>query len=132
MVKFIMRIKKKHNENKFASRKKSSSAAFVSRCSMKKAFCEILLKFTRKHLSWSPFFMQFQAWPATIFFKIRLQHRCFPMNFKKFHKIAFSKNTSGQLFQAVLPKIECVWTFSEELCFCFGGIIFQIQRRIGT
>ena len=76
-----MRIKKKHNENKFASRKKSSSAAFVSRCSMKKAFCEILLKFTRKHLSWSPFFMQFQAWPTTIFFKNKTSTQVFSYEF---------------------------------------------------
>ena len=42
------------------------------------------------------FLIKLQAPPATLL-KKRLWHRCFPVNFAKFLRTPFSKNTSGRL-----------------------------------
>ena len=47
-----------------------------------------------------PFLINLQAQLATIL-KKRLWHRCFPVNFAKFLRILFLKNTSGRLLLSI-------------------------------
>ena len=54
-------------------------------CSIKKTILKNFLIFTGKHLRWS------------LFNKKRLQHRCFPVNIKKFFRTAFLKNICERL-----------------------------------
>ena len=59
--------------------------AVVWRCSLKTVFKNFAKftssKFTRKHLCWCLFLSA-----ASNFIKIKIQHRCFPVNFCKFSK----------------------------------------------
>ena len=59
-------------------------------------FCkEVVIKnfanFTGKHLWWSLFLINLQAWGVS-FIKRILQHRCFPVKFAKFLRIPILKN----------------------------------------
>ena len=56
-----------------------------------------LTKFTRKHLCQSLFFNKVAGLRPATLLKKRIWHRCFPVNFAKFLRIAFLQNTSGQL-----------------------------------
>ena len=67
------------------------------RCSVKKGVLRNSTKFTGKQLCHSLFFNKVAALrPATLLKKI-LWHRCFPVNFAKFPRTTFLKNTSGWL-----------------------------------
>ena len=67
------------------------------RCSMRKGVLRNFTKFTGKHLCQNLFFNKFVGLrPATLLNK-RLWHRCFPVNFVKFRRTPFLKNTSGRL-----------------------------------
>ena len=52
--------------------------------------------FTGKHLCWRLFLIKLQAFQTYNFIKMRLQHRCLPVNIAQFLRTAFFlKNTSG-------------------------------------
>ena len=54
-------------------------------------------KFTWKHLSPSLLFNKVAGLRPTVLFKKRFWHRCFPVNFAKFLRTPFLKNTSQRL-----------------------------------
>ena len=66
------------------------------RCSMKKAILKNFAKFTGKHLCQSLFFDKVAGRPTTLL-KKKLWRRCFPVNFTKFLRTHFLRNTSGRL-----------------------------------
>ena len=52
--------------------------------------------FTGKHLCWRLFLIKLQAFQTYNFIKMRLQHRCLPVNTAQFLRTAFFlENTSG-------------------------------------
>ena len=55
--------------------------------------------FTGKHLCWSLFLIQLQAWRVATLFKKRLQHSCFPVKFAKFFRTPF--------FNKPFPVVPC-------------------------
>ena len=63
----------------------------------KKRCSEKFRKFTGKHLCKSLFFNKVACLKPTTLLKRRLWHRCFPVNFAKFLRTPFLKNTSGRL-----------------------------------
>ena len=67
----------------------------AQRCSTKKVFLKLFVKFTGKHRQRSLFLMKLHACNLT---KKRLRNRCFPVHFEKKIKTSFSHNTSGQIF----------------------------------
>ena len=52
------------------------------------------------------FFNKFASLKPAILLKKRLSYRCFPLNFAKFLRAAFSQNTSGQLLLDVARMIK--------------------------
>ena len=64
---------------------------------LKKCVLRNLAKFVGKYLCQISFSIKLQARPATLL-KIRLWHRCFPVNFAKFLRTHFLQNTSGGCF----------------------------------
>ena len=55
------------------------------------------------------------------FFKKRLRHRCFPVNFAKFLRTRFLQNTSGGCFCYFSPfKLKSVLNQKLKAEFCFG------------
>ena len=75
---------------------KSSFRSSHQRCSVKKSVLRNFEKSTGKHLCQSLFLVKLQARSATLL-KKRLWHRCFPVNFAKFLRTPFLRNTSGRL-----------------------------------
>ena len=77
------------------------SVLSYTRSSRQDVFCEKdvlrnFIKFTGKHLCQSLFFNKVaNLRPAT--YQKRDWHRCFPVNFAKFHRTPFLQNTSGRL-----------------------------------
>ena len=67
------------------------------RCSMKRGVLKNFAKFTRKHLCLSLLFNKVAGLKPATLLKKRLWHRGFPMNFPKFFRKPFLKNTSGLL-----------------------------------
>ena len=68
------------------------------KCSVGKGVLRNFAKFTGKHLCQSLFFNKIASLrPATLLRK-RLWHRCFPVNFVKFLRTPFIRNTSGDCF----------------------------------
>ena len=67
-------------------------------------FCkkDVLRNFTNTCARVS-FIIKLQNWALQLFLKKKCRHRCFPVNFVKFLKTAFSQNTSGQLLLSKLP-----------------------------
>ena len=63
----------------------------------KKRCSEKFRKFTGKHLCKSLFFNKVACLKPATLLKRRLWHRCFPVNFAKFLRTPFLKNTSGRL-----------------------------------
>ena len=91
---------------KFSTNDTSWKVILTFRSSRPEMFCKKgvlrnFTKFTGKHLCQSLFFKSLR--PATLL-KKRLWHRCFPVNFVKFLRIPFWKNSSGG----------CFWTFSKQ------------------
>ena len=66
-------------------------------CSMKKGVPRNFTKLTVKHLCQSLFFGKFAGLRSVTLLKKRLWHRCFPVNFAKFLRTPFLKDTFGQL-----------------------------------
>ena len=58
------------------------------RCSVTKSVLRNFAKFTEKHMCQGLYFNKFAGW---------IWYRCFPVNFTKFPRITFLKNTSGRL-----------------------------------
>ena len=65
------------------------------RRSVKKGVFKSFAKFSGKHLCWSLFFTKVVGLSPETLLKMRLQHRCFPVNFSKFSRPPFLHNTSG-------------------------------------
>ena len=63
------------------------------RSSLRKGAFKNLAKYTGKHLLQSLFFNEVTGFKPTTLLKKRLWHRCFPVNFSKFLKTPFLKNT---------------------------------------
>ena len=77
-----------------------TAEAVVRRCSIKKVFLEISQNLQENTYARVSFLMKLQAsglTPATLL-KKTLWHQCFPVNFAKFLRIPFLKNTSGGCF----------------------------------
>ena len=70
------------------------------RCSVRKGVIRNFAKFAGKHLCQSLFFNK------VFLLKKRLWHRCFPVNFTKFLRTPFLRNTSGRLLLSFLRKYE--------------------------
>ena len=69
----------------------SLSQMFFKICVLK-----IFPVFTGKHLCWRLFLIKLQAFQTYNFIKMRLQHRCLPVNIAQFLRTAFFlENTSG-------------------------------------
>ena len=66
-------------------------------------------KFTGKHLCQSLYFNKVSGLRAETLLKKRLWHRCFPVNFAKFLRIPFLKNTSGRLLLNTLFASDYRW-----------------------
>ena len=67
------------------------------RCSMKKGVLRNFTKFTGKHLCQRLLFNKVAGLRPATLLKMSLWHRCFPVNFVKFLRTPFLKNTSGRL-----------------------------------
>ena len=69
---------------------KNHSEAVTRRCSIKKGFLEISQNSQGSICTRVSFLIKFQAstWPANLL-KMRLWHRCFPVNFAKFLRTSF-------------------------------------------
>ena len=63
----------------------------------KKGVLENFTKFTGKHLCQSVFFNKVVCLRPATFFKRKLWHRCFPVNFAKFQGTPLLHNTSRRL-----------------------------------
>ena len=75
----------------FHHQKQPTEALCQKRCSEK------FRKFTGKHLCKSLLFNKVACLKPATLLKRRLWHRCFPVNFAKFLRTPFLKNTSGRL-----------------------------------
>ena len=88
------------------------------RSSHAKVFCKrgILRNFTKffgKHLCQGLFFNKVAGPGTATLLKKRLWHRCFPVNFAKFLRIPFSKNTSRRLLISVVFHLIMIKTFQQ-------------------
>ena len=72
--------------------RKQPPEVFYKKCVLKN-----FTKFTGKHLCQSLFFNEVTVLRPATLSKIRLWHRCFPVNFVKFSRTPFLQNTSGRL-----------------------------------
>ena len=101
------------------------------RCSMKKGVLRNFTKFTGKHLRQSLFFNEVAGLRPATLLKKRLWRRCFPVNFAKFLRTPFLRNTSGRLLLIRL--------LSALHCYCGGNVkygllskhLFQRKRQYG-
>ena len=93
------------------------------RCSMKNGVLRNFTKFTGKHMCQSLFFNTVAYLSPATLLKKRLWHRYFPVNFAKFLRTPFLKNTSGRLLRSkrFVP--------SEE--FYKKGVLKKIQQFTG-
>ena len=90
-----------------SSQKQSRSSH--RRCYLRKGFLRNFAKFTGKHLCQSLFFNKVAGLrPATVL-KKRLWHTCFLVNFAKFLRTSFLRNTSGRLLSANI--VTMAWGF---------------------
>ena len=63
----------------------------------KKGVLENFVKFTGKHLCYSLFFNKVAGLSLQFYYKKKLWHRCFPVNFAKFIRTPFLQNIFGRL-----------------------------------
>ena len=90
------------------------------RCSLKKVFIKNFTKFTGKHLCWSLFLNKVSGLRTATLLKMRLQQRCFPVNFVKFLRTSFLQNTSQRLFLFV---IHLTVSFCEEVLYIYSNLL---------
>ena len=76
----------------------SSHRSSHQRCSIKKGVLRNVAKFTGKHLCQGLFSNKVAGLRPVTLLKERLWHRCFPVNFAKFLRTPFLRNTSGGYF----------------------------------
>ena len=67
------------------------------RCSLRKGVLRNFVKFTGKHLCQSLLFIIVSGLRPATSLKKKLWHMCFPINFAKFLRTPFLRNTSGRL-----------------------------------
>ena len=67
------------------------------RCSLRKGVLRNFVKFTGKHLCQSLLFNKVAGLRPATSLKKKLWHMCFPINFAKFLRTPFLRNTSGRL-----------------------------------
>ena len=104
------------------------------RCSVRKGFLINFAKFTGKHLCQSLFFNKVAGLRSATLLKKRLWHRCFPVNFVKFLRTPFWKNTSGGCFLICYKTRNCLITYFTLSKKAFllrknGPIFFQVALR---
>ena len=87
---------------KMISRTCSTMAYYITR-SVKKGVLGYFAKFTGKHLRQRLFFDKVAGLRPATLLKNSLWHRCFLVNFAKFLRTPFSKNTSGRLLPYEVP-----------------------------
>ena len=93
---------------------------------------ENLVKFTVKHLCWSPFFNKVAGLRPATLLKKRLQHKCCSANFAKFFKTSFLQNTSRWLLLIGNP-VTGYFTFHKfalNILFWFAVLYCLCQKRI--
>ena len=88
------------------------------RRSIRKGVLKSFTIFTEKHLSWSLYLIKLQVFRLAslqvyIFIKIRLQHRCFPLNVAKILRTPILKNTCVRLLLCIyeaylIISLECI------------------------
>ena len=97
----IQKPEKKNNKRKDQSitqgKFKNILRSSHRRCSVRKAFLWNFAKITGKHLCKSLFFNKVVGLSLQLYKKKRLWHRCFPVNFTKFLRTPFLRNSSGWL-----------------------------------
>ena len=76
------------------------------RCSVRKGVLKNFSNFTGKHLCWSLFLWSCKH-SACMFFKNRLQHKCFSVKFAKLLRIPVLRNIYKQLLLEVFYKETC-------------------------
>ena len=114
--------------NFLSSQKQSRSSH--RRCYLRKGFLRNFAKFTGKHLCQSLFFNKVAGLrPATVL-KKRLWRTCFLVNFAKFLRTFFLRNTSGRLLSANI--VTMAWGFFWVPCKEYQRAITQRAKNIKT
>ena len=95
-------------------------------------FLTFFAKFTGRHLCWRLFLKNLL--PSSNFFKKRLQHRCFPVNFMKLLRAPFLQNTSERLLLNVVEFfiLESLFVFLDKSVFAntIPGILWFEGAKI--
>ena len=93
----------------FSSQKIGQNKSFAQKqppeVFFKKEFLKNFTKFKGKHLCWSFFFNKHLGLSPAILLKKRLQQKCFSVNFVKFSRTPFLKNSSRRLLLFVIHLI---------------------------
>ena len=107
------------------------------RRSIRKGVLKSFAIFTEKLLSWSLFLIKLQVFRLAslqvyIFIKMRLQHRCFPLNIAKILRTPILKNTCVRLllciYQAYLIiSLECIAIYLSQTLVKLGKIFSNQQ-----
>ena len=101
IILFVVRISK--------IQKKSFADVLQNRCPWK--FCNVY----RKHLCWSLFLINMQAWRPVTFLKRDL-NMCFPVKFAKFLRTPYLQNTFGDCFWKYLMNSLFIAFGNDEWC----------------
>ena len=97
----------------------------------KKGVLRNFAKFTGKYLSQGLFFNKVGCLRPATLLKNRLWYRCFPVNFAKFLKHLFLKNTSGGCFCFVKTPLHCIISnFEEKKCSIVNRRLFPEVFRV--
>ena len=91
----------------------SYSRSSHRRCSVRKGVLRNFAKLTGKHLCQRLLFNKVAG--LTTLFKMRLCHKCFPVDFAKFLRTPFLQNTYGRLLLLLQRAIENLLSFSTRL-----------------
>ena len=101
-----------------------------SRCSVRTGVLRNFTKFTGKHLCQSFFLIKLQTSSLQLYFKKRLWHRCFPVNFVKFLRAPFFLRTSSDdwfcllcIFLSLIDFLETKYMLHRNWSF-FGNNLF--------
>ena len=94
------------------AKKKKKIRSSHWRCSVRKGVLRNFVQFTGKHLFQSLIFDKVARMRPATLLKMRLWHRCFPVNFTKFLRAPFLQNTSGRLLlKTARKKVKIVALF---------------------
>ena len=89
--------------------------AVAQMCHFKKEFLEISQNSQENICARVSFLIKSQVWPTTLL-KIRLWHKCFPVNFAKFLRTRFLQNTGGLACSFIENETLLVQMFYCEFC----------------